>query len=596
MPAHLVAEEGPLRGLILNLEEGDFWTLGRDPVHSTFVLEDESIAKRAAEINRGPDGISIENLSRTKPIFVNDDPISEKRVLNEGDKVQIGHTVFRFSVEEIPEDLQKPKEGYDEIFSALNEVEKPAPKKKAKPEAENPYDTIFDDSSAEAPEELPFNIMSSTPYLLKVISGPNAGAEIGIEKGRTYTLGKNPDVCDIVFQDMSVSRNHARLTVSPDGAMEIEDLASKNGTVVNGVPVTEKRPITPQDMIALGTTVFLIIDREAPQETIYAPALSVFEMPRGEEAAQAEKKDWKKVPIPGRYLAACSAFVAVFFILFVSFFSLFKTEPVEEVAKKEPASKIEKALAKFEGVQFSFNPASGKLFLVGHVTSAVDAEEMRFRIGEIPFVLIVEDNVVIDEIVDKTMNDVLSMNPDFKGVSIQSPSPGKFVAKGYVETNAIAVELSDTLTVNFPYLDKLDNEVVVGEVLVVQIDNILKKDGFGTLTFQYLNGEIVLSGNYSQKNTSKMKSMIKELDALKGIHGVKNYAIATSPNAAAIDISSQFKITGIADHEGKGFSAVINGKIYELHDSVSGLTITEIDPTMILLEKDGIKYKINYSR
>ncbi len=73
-----------------------------------------------------------------------------------------------------------------------------------------------------------------------MISGPNAGAEIGIEKGRTYTLGKDPDSCDIVFQDLSVSRNHARLTLNADGTMEIEDLGSKNGTVMNGIPSQRK--------------------------------------------------------------------------------------------------------------------------------------------------------------------------------------------------------------------------------------------------------------------------------------------------------------------------------------------------------------------
>ena len=87
-----------------------------------------------------------------------------------------------------------------------------------------------------------------------MIAGPNAGAEIGIEKGRTYTLGKDPNSSDIVFQDLSVSRNHARLTVSADGIIEIEDLGSKNGTAVNGTVLAEKRVVTPQDLIALGTT------------------------------------------------------------------------------------------------------------------------------------------------------------------------------------------------------------------------------------------------------------------------------------------------------------------------------------------------------
>lgn len=45
---------------------------------------------------------------------------------------------------------------------------------------------------------------------------------------------------------MSVSRNHARLDVSEEGVIEIEDLGSKNGTVVNGIPTAEKGRLLPR--------------------------------------------------------------------------------------------------------------------------------------------------------------------------------------------------------------------------------------------------------------------------------------------------------------------------------------------------------------
>ena len=118
------------------------------------------------------------------------------------------------------------------------------------------YDTIFEDAGVE--EELPFNLISESPLLLKVIAGPNAGAEIGIEKRRTYTIGKDPNTCDIVFQDLSVSRNHALLTVNSDRTIDIEDLGSKNGVAVNGEVIAEKRNVTTQDLVALGTTVFTV--------------------------------------------------------------------------------------------------------------------------------------------------------------------------------------------------------------------------------------------------------------------------------------------------------------------------------------------------
>ena len=388
--------------------------------------------------------------------------------------------------------------------------------------------------------------------------------------------------------------------------MDIEDLGSKNGTTVNGAPITEKKRVEPHDMAALGTTSFLIIDREAPQETIYSPMTPFYEPPKVEvlpaaeeiaAAAQAEeeKRDWKKEPIAPKYLIAAASFAAIFLIIFLSFFSLFKTKDVE-IARKEPASHLQKALAKFEDVQFSFNPASGKLFLVGHVLSAVDAQEMRFNISEIDFVTSIEDNVVIDEYVDKTMNDVLSSNPSFRGVVIQSPKAGKFFATGYVETNDVANQLGEYLVVNFPYLDRLENRVVVGENLNAELQGLLQSKGFGTLAFQYSNGEVILTGNYSEEMLDSFKSLMDQIHTIKGVASVKNYAVATTANGAAIDVSGQFQVTGISQHDGKGYSAILNGKIYTLGDMVSGMAIQEIDPNTILLAKDGIKYKINYTR
>jgi type III secretion system YscD/HrpQ family protein len=615
MPAHLIAEEGPHRGLIINLFEGAEWIVGRDPEESDFVIEDTTVSRKHAHLTRSSDGILLENLSRVNPTLVNDEEIGEPYLLKEGDRVQIGNSVFLFSEEEIPEKAPKPKKtkakkkgGYDDIFGAIDEPqelmsEETPPEKKLEEttSAPTPYDTIFEDSDEES--EIPFNLLPESPLLLKVISGPNAGAEIGIEKGKSYTLGKDGGSCDIVFQDLSVSRNHARLTVNPDGILEIEDLGSKNGTAVNGVPLTEKKVITPQDMISLGTTVFFVIDREAPQETIYSPVLAA-PQPAKEEipfdapvaaAEVAEERDWKKVPIPGKYLIGAASLAAIFLIIFLSFFSLFKPKGLE-IAKKEPTSRIKEAIAPYKDVQFTYNPSSGKLFLVGHISTSADYQQMRFSIGEIAFVTSVEDTVIIDELVSKTMNDILSSNATWRSVSIQSPQAGKFVAVGYIKTNQDASLLSDYLTVNFPYLDRLENKVTVEENLNAQLQGLILAKGFGTVTFQLSNGEVVLVGNYSDKMEHEYDALLKTLNGISGVASVKNYAIATHPNLAAINVSDQFQVSGSSLHGKEGYSVVLNGKMYTLGDTVSGLKITTILANTILLEKDGIKYKIDYTR
>ena len=134
--------------------------------------------------------------------------------------------------------------------------------------------------------------------MLKVISGPNAGAEIGLERGRSYVIGRDPNSCGVLFHDYSVSHNHAKLHISADGVWKSKNSGSKNGVLVNGVPITGKMVVSTKDLISLGTTVFLIIDREMAQETLYFPLGPTSEKPGEQELIEEEvplvvEEDWK---------------------------------------------------------------------------------------------------------------------------------------------------------------------------------------------------------------------------------------------------------------------------------------------------------------
>src|SRR5258707_5375996 len=62
-------------------------------------------------------------------------------------------------------------------------------------------------------------------------------------------IGRSHD-CQIVLKDFGISRTHARLFADEEG-VRIQDLKSKNGTQVNGVPVVEA-PLKDGDRILLG--------------------------------------------------------------------------------------------------------------------------------------------------------------------------------------------------------------------------------------------------------------------------------------------------------------------------------------------------------
>lgn len=66
---------------------------------------------------------------------------------------------------------------------------------------------------------------------------------------RELILGRNPS-CDVVLSDPGVSRCHARLFFR-DGSWVLQDLASTNGTMVNGVRVG-RCELRPGDHLVLG--------------------------------------------------------------------------------------------------------------------------------------------------------------------------------------------------------------------------------------------------------------------------------------------------------------------------------------------------------
>jgi pSer/pThr/pTyr-binding forkhead associated (FHA) protein len=68
--------------------------------------------------------------------------------------------------------------------------------------------------------------------------------------GTIKTVGRATRA-DFVLDVALVSRFHCRLTVLPNGALEVEDLQSTNGTFVNDARI-ERRSLTEGDRLRVG--------------------------------------------------------------------------------------------------------------------------------------------------------------------------------------------------------------------------------------------------------------------------------------------------------------------------------------------------------
>lgn len=78
------------------------------------------------------------------------------------------------------------------------------------------------------------------------------GATIATRRlGRRILVGRAPSA-DVRIDDPRVSRLHARIEMRDDGVY-VEDLGSRNGTLVDGAPVVSGRQLTHGDEITIGT-------------------------------------------------------------------------------------------------------------------------------------------------------------------------------------------------------------------------------------------------------------------------------------------------------------------------------------------------------
>ena len=100
----------------------------------------------------------------------------------------------------------------------------------------------------------------STP-ILRLASGPLSGQIFDLKT--TLRIGRHP-FNEISLSDPALSRYHCWVAFQ-EGKAVVEDLASVNGTSVNGVRIEGRFALKPGDVIRAGSTEFVV------ESTILAP-------------------------------------------------------------------------------------------------------------------------------------------------------------------------------------------------------------------------------------------------------------------------------------------------------------------------------------
>lgn len=657
MTARLVSEEGDLKGLVLTLDKAQKdWIIGRDPDEAQLVIADSQVSRRHARATLTPEGIYIENLSHTNPILINEEEVDKPYLLRHGDALKIGDNLFRYytdseahvidqespseidsdtleiagqsdePIEESSEessDTQEPpfsetKEDEDQVednvddFVAADTENETIEEKEPQPQTQS-FDTLLQDSDEfPALAEIDFGLTESGRWLLKVVGGPNNGAEFYMETGNSYILGTDPVNADIIFHDTSVSRQHAKITISPEDEISIEDLKSSNGVVIDGKQVNEPQFLTSNSMVTLGTSSFIIYDREGEMHTIISPLLPSIVKMMQEDREKEEKKEEEsdaenkseieqkpdETPAPPAKSYENYVFIAIlaglFLLVGLGTVFLFKSEPVTLAVEENANEQIQEALVPYPAVRFSFNPTNGSLILFGHVLTAADKNHLAYSLYPLRFIKSIDQSeIVIDEGVWREINSVLSKNPAWQGVSIHSVTPGEFILSGYLTTRKQAELLTDSLSINFPYPDLLKKEIVVEEDVLNEINRKLNTAQLSDVKPKMTNGEVALTGTLLPDETAALAALVEQFKKINGVRSISNFVKVKSLEQAVIDLSGQYQVTG-QTKIGDRYTVIINGRILSDGDQLDGMTISSITNDQVNLQKGTIKYKISY--
>lgn len=603
MNERLVAEEGILKGLVLPFEDGEEWVIGRDPDACQLILEDPAASRKHVLCKKTPEGITVENLSDSNPIEVNDKEIDSPHLLKSGDTVKIGSGNFRY-FSDIPEEKKEEEPIPPEVSPVSASKEALGTEK---------HDSILENiESAKdmGKTDVNFDMEEMGRWLLKVIGGPNNGAEFSMQSGSTYLIGTDPNSCDIVFHDTSVSRQHARITINENNHIFLEDLKSRNGTLLDGETVKEKAEVQPNMIVTLGTSSFVIYDREGNMQTIISPLLpSLVKVLGAEKKSEGETKQEtpqsamdfpKEAPRPKEKsmsaLILMSIITGLFVLAAIGTTTLFKSEPVKAGAVVDTDTILKDTLAATPSLKFLYNKANGSVVLFGHLLTTQDKTQLLYALQNLPFVKSIDDSgVVIDEFVWQETNQVLNKNPNWRTITLQSPSAGQFVLTGVLQTKKQADQLYEYITSNFPYLDRLEKRVVIEEDVINTVNSDFEKVGIHNVKVALQNGELVISGGVPAAKREAFDSIIEDLKKIPGVRDVRVQTSSIAPEQAMINVTDRYEVTGFS-RIGNNISVVINGRIVTKGDVIDGMVIKEISSGAVFLEKDNINYRIDFSK
>lgn len=273
--------EGSDLNTIYEMEEGKRYEVRRVPQggipdnvdrKKAIFLNDEEVSKLHASITVISGELIIQDLGSTNGVFVNNKRIS-KSLVNNNDKIRIGHTVFAATTSEeniaqartfigkVPSQYSKATHDFKKLAKVIDEQMFFEPDLRIQPPyniEEKSYEVFLDlleKMPKKGEEDKPMlGMVDDYMFSVTVLSGYNEGDTFDFYK-KVIVLGRTKDLW---LREKSVSREHAIVELCGAGIFKIKDLGSQNGTYVNDQKI-QLATFRVNDVIRLGETALSFI-------------------------------------------------------------------------------------------------------------------------------------------------------------------------------------------------------------------------------------------------------------------------------------------------------------------------------------------------
>lgn len=374
------------------------------------------------------------------------------------------------------------------------------------------------------------------PWLIKVLNGPNAGAQLLVSN--KITVGTSVD-CDLVLNDPHISALHCQIK---RGAEEFLEIAPKEGLVfINGHQVSEATAqLSLGEVLTLGSTHLTA----GPSQQLW-PSVTIPEMqevggvPKPAETAtdavpttEQQSGKEKEKPTKKRGFSPLVFFLlTVIIVCFVAGMVLFRvairkgtsmsqfsfypaffhTEEKKIEQKQGSIAEISAAdlRKKFPNNTIKVIGSKDDIRLFIYVRNQVESDQVRKYMNE-NFMPIPSNIINIDDIDDSALAMMSSMNLAISVVV--DPDTGKVIWNGYLPNQALLDSVKEQIARDLPAITEEEFHITLGTEAAKTIQSILEKNQLFSVHITPEQKEIALTGAISFMNQEQLQQALQEID------------------------------------------------------------------------------------